>query len=298
MSEYGQGTKPKPTLGYPLDAQKDGVSGFGRTEPFMNVQRLKDEFLFGIPLYSFITGEKISDETLKSIIRRSAAKVETKCRISIFPIAREKRIDFDLTKYRQGFLQMNLGACPILSLEEVSIRLSNSSVYPYAIQTQGNESGELIYTFPLEWVNLSLASKGILTMTPIGVSGLASGGMATIGTPTADIAGAALLGLMNKANHYPGFWLVRWTSGFNANSIPSEINTLIANYATIELLSMVSNTNIFSGKSIGLDGASQSVSTAGPAIFKERIDLLAAENKDIEDRLRKHFGPGIWMQHI
>src|ERR1035441_5229640 len=57
---------------------------------------------------SILTGQIMTDETIKNIIRRAAADVELKCKIDIFPVQRIKREDFDRVKYLQGWNQLQM----------------------------------------------------------------------------------------------------------------------------------------------------------------------------------------------
>lgn len=298
MSDYSS-TKPQITYNYPSKAAKDGVSGFSRVEPFMTPERLRKEFLFGIPLVSFLTGERMTDETLKSVIARAAAEVEVKCKIDIFPVQRIIKQDFDYTKYSQGFNQMNLGFGPLKSLEEVSIRLINSTTIIGGVSNQADPEGTLIYRFPLEWVNLSYGYKGLLYFTPLqtvysgaNMSGIHSAGIGEGGA-------VALMTALNRVRNFPSFWTVKATFGFEEGSIPSPINSLIGFTAALEILSLLGITNWINGKSISIDGASQSLSGPGPQIFLARINDLKEKQRDLIDLVKKRFtANGIFMQHI
>src|SRR5271165_4481356 len=111
MSNNYRTNKPNPTSNFPVNSEKlrgEGAAGFSRVEEWLTPDRIKDEFLFGIPLVSLTTGQKLSDKTIKNIINRAAAKLETKCKIDVFPVQRVHREDFDRTKYLQGWNQLQL----------------------------------------------------------------------------------------------------------------------------------------------------------------------------------------------
>lgn len=301
MADY-KSTKPQTTHNYPQKATRGGVSGFERVQPFITPERMRNEFLFGIPLKSFLTGQVMSDETLKSLIARAAAQVELKCKIDIFPVQRLIRQDFDYTKYSQGFNQMNLGWAPLKSLEEVAIRLVNSTVYYDGQSNQNDPEGELIYAFPLSWVNLAYGYKGVLNFTPIqtvyGGTGMA-GGINSSGGGMGPGGAATLMTAMSRTRLFPSFWSIKATFGFDENAIPSPLNDLIGYTAALEVLSLLGITNWATSKSISIDAASQSVSGPGPQIFALRITQLEEKKKDLEDLIKKRFtANGIFMSHF
>lgn len=129
MSDYRR-TKPNIWKNYPAKASSKGVAGFSRTESLLSVSRLKTEYLFGIPLVSPITRERMSDEVITAALNRGIARVELECRIDVTPVQRVTNLPFDRTKYLQGWNQIDLSWFPIHSVEELSIRGTNSRSYP------------------------------------------------------------------------------------------------------------------------------------------------------------------------
>lgn len=365
MSSDFRKTKNNPSGLYPqksvnINGQN---SGFSRVEPWMTVERLKDEFLFGIPLTSSITKQTMSNNMLQSVIRRAAANLELKLKIDVTPVQRFERLDFDRTKLNQAFNELQLGFGNISSIQEVAIRAVDSqpqtvvSIQPAPIgivavsgvvtvttiglhnlfpntlvdindalnpsfngthtvidtptsttftfslalpdTTSGNGNitadgsyGQLLYAVPLAWVDLSMASKGILHFVPLqstygsyGASGIAGGPM----TP--------LLMNLNSVPWIPAYWSVTYTCGFNENSIPSPINDLIGTYAAMEVLSLLGPLNRNNSQSISLDGASQSTSGVGPQLYVVRYQQLQEKAKDLEDLIKSRFGKKIFMSN-
>lgn len=128
MPNYSR-SKKNPSGLYPQKVSKfhgDGAAGFTRVEEWITPEILKKQYLFGIPLTSPWTGQTLEDTDLKDIIRRAAADIELKCRVDVTPVQRVERIEFDRTKYLQGWNQLQLPFGNISSLEEVSIRANNS----------------------------------------------------------------------------------------------------------------------------------------------------------------------------
>lgn len=68
MSQDYSSNKKNPNAMFPQKASKlsgEGAAGFTRVESWMTPERLRAEYLFGIPLVSPITQEKMTDDTLK-----------------------------------------------------------------------------------------------------------------------------------------------------------------------------------------------------------------------------------------
>jgi hypothetical protein len=299
MSDYSR-TKPNPEGQYPVGFpvfDNDQGSGFTRVEPYLTPDDLKDDQLFGIPLYSPITKQELSDASIKKAIQRAYAKVELECNIDIFPVQHIKKIDFDRTKYIQGYNQLNLGQKNIRSIEEVSIRTVDSASDPYrpANPSDPNRYGTILYNFPLEWVDMSHASKGLLHFVPLQTAFSGTG----IAGAAYSASSAAIYQVFSKLQFIPGFWCIMYTTGFENNAVPAPVNELAAVTASIELLSRLApGTNRNSSTSIGLDGASQAISNAGVQIYATRIADLEVRRQELLDLVKAKFTASIWMDNI
>jgi hypothetical protein len=306
MADYSNNYKPSVTKQFPKFATKDGVAGFSRVEPFLTVERLKKEFLFGIPLVSPITKEKLDDDTIKAIINKSATAMEMRTGIDFTLVQRFKRIDFDRTKYLQGWNQLLVGFPNIRSIEEVAIRAVNStsipeipSRHPQQNMTSvsplpDNTYGDVLFSLPLSWIDMSYADRGILHLVPLQTTYTGTGivGGATTG------AYAPLFAIFTKLAWIPSFWSVRVTCGFSDNAFPSPVNQLIGTEAAIQILSMLSTLHRYTSKSIGIDGASQGLGLVGPQIYILRIQQLEADKAELIDMIKHHFSAGLIMSNI
>ena len=305
--DYSNSNKPNVNNAYPQQTsivQGEGAAGFTRVEEWIDPARLRGEFLFGIPLVSMLTREAMTDLTIKNIIRRAAAKAELETRIDITPVQRVVRRDWDRTKYLQGWNQIDLGVPNIQSLQEVSIRATNSvstqtpALAPSNLPSYGpsanNDEGGVLYTVPLDWIDTGYFHKGIIHFVPLQTTFTGTGlvGGATMG------AAAPLFAVFSKLAWIPNFWFIRFTSGFQENSIPAPVNELIGCYAAMEILSLLGPLNKFNSQSIGLDGASQSNSSSGNQLFVTRYNDLATKAEGLKDLIRKRFGAGIVMNSI
>lgn len=365
MSINQKRNKQNPSGLYPQKVTKlsgEGAAGFTRVESWITPEKLKQQYLFGIPLTSILTKQTLDDLTIKDIIRRAAAIVELKCKVDITPTQRIHRIEFDRVKYLQGWNQLQLEFGNIQSLQEVSIRANNSHSPPVnpiivggAVRlggvvtittanlhhlfpnelvtidgvsdasfngdfsvtstptssiftfnqagpdtTSGNglaagvgDEGSLLYNVPLEWIDMSLAAKGLLHFVPLqttfssyGVSGPSAG------------AAAPLFAIFSQLQWIPSFWCVKSIHGFQENSIPAPINDLIGCYAAMEILSLLGPLNRYTSQSISLDGASQATSGPGYQLYVLRYQQLEARVQDLMDLIKSRFGKKLFMSHM
>ena len=302
MSQDYKNNKPNPVKQYPEGSTSlsgEGVAGFTRVESFLTPERLKAEFLFGIPLRSPITKEEMNLEQMKVFIRKAAAHLELKCKLAVTPQQKFDRIEFDRTKYLQGWNQLNLKYGNVLSLQEVAIRAVNSSSIQggvpnidYSLPNQ--QEGSILYSVPLDWIDMSYANKGILHFVPLQTTFSSYG---VVG-PSAGAA-APLFAIFSQLQWIPSFWAVKYTIGFDENSIPSDVNQLIGYYAAMEILSMLGTLYRVNSQSISVDGTSQSTSGPGPQIYALRYQQLQEKAADLEDLLKRRFGKGaMFMSHI
>lgn len=276
----------------------EGAAGFTRVEEWMTPERIRQEYLFGIPLVSPVTKEKLTDDTIKTFIRKAAAEVELKCKVDVTPIQRFERIEFDRTKYLQGWNQLQLKMGNVSSIQEVSIRASNSQTTQQNIvnppDNSGNQiEGSLLYNVPLDWIDMNMAHKGLLHFVPLQTT---FGSYGVVG-PSAGAA-APLFAIFSQLQWLPAFWAVKYTTGFKENAIPIPINDLIGSTAALMILSLIGPLNRFNSQSISLDGSSQSVSGPGPQLYVQRMQDLQAKVQDLQDLIAKRFGKKFFMSHI
>jgi len=301
MSQDYSSNKKNPAGLYPGGVTKlsgEGVAGFSRVEEWMTPERIRQEYLFGIPLVSPITQEKLSDDTIKTFIRKTAADIELKIKIDITPVQRFDRIEFDRTKYLQGWNQLQLKHGNVNSVQEVAIRASNSQSIQNGVQNVQNNAGNDVegaplYIVPLDWIDMNMAHKGLLHFVPLQTT---FGSYGVVG-PSAGAA-APLFAIFSQLQWIPSFWAVKYTCGFDENAIPAPINDLIGCRTAQKILSMIGPLNRFNSQSISLDGSSQSVSGPGPQLYVQRMQDLETQAKDLEDLIAKRFGKKFFMSHI
>lgn len=296
MSQDFSNSKPNPHALYPQDVsitRGEGAAGLDRVEPLITVRRMKEEFLFGIPLVSYTTQEALSDRVIRQIIKRAITNFETKYKVDVFPVQRTIRKQFDRTKMLQGFNQLNLGVANIQSIEEIAIRAVNTKQFPNNQNPpDANEDGNVIFIWPLDWITMDLASKGIIHIYPLST--------ATFSGVVPPQSGAAipLLAQVSQLQWMPSFWFVRCTTGFQKNSIPAPVNEMIGWLAAKEILSMIGPTRNFNSASIGLDAASQSVSGPGHQLYTQRMQDIDQNILRMEPTIKSLFGFQFYMSNV
>lgn len=298
MSQDYTDNKPNIQTLFPEGATTlsgEGVAGFQRIETWLTPDRLRNEFLFGIPLISPMNNQEMSDDLLKVFIRRAASHLETKCKVTVSPQQKFDRIEFDRVKYLQGWNQLVLKYGNVQSVQEVSIRAVDSVSSPYNNNPSVDQAeGSVLYSVPLDWIDVSYATKGILHFVPLQTTFSSYG---VVG-PSAGAA-APLFAIFSQLQWIPAFWAVKYTVGFKENAVPSEINQLIGDYAALNILSQLSALNRTTSQSISVDGTSQSTTTPGPQIYAKRCEDLEKEIIALEDLIKHRFGKAdMFMQFI
>jgi hypothetical protein len=91
---------------------------------------------------------------------------------------------------------------------------------------------------------------------------------------------------------------VVYTTGFKEGAIPKTINQLIGVIAAMETLSLLATTySRTTSSSLGIDGLSQSLSTPGQEIFKQRMEELGAKRKWLTSRLQARFNTSFVIEN-
>ncbi len=250
-----------------ISPDKVNDSPWGRLRPLLSAQELKDEYLFGIPLWSFfpdpVTGKRqhMTDATLARIIEKSVARVEELSGCLIAPSYCKESYPFDLGEYRSwGFVKLNVR--PVTAVVKVVITAAD--------RTQ-------LFEAPIQWVALANLVKGQLALMPMG----------TAGAVLASASGQPpFLLYLAQMGWVPQFWQIETVAGFKDMLLPTFVADLIGITAALDVLSQLGATYAWmTGGSLGIDGLSQSTSGPGPAVFQGRM----AELKELQQKLIKKF---------
>jgi hypothetical protein len=298
--------KPSPTAAYPQGAQalgtgNGGVAGFTRVEAFLTPERIKDEFLWGINLVNPIDKRPLSDNSIKNIILRAYSRSELELNLDITSVTRSKRIEYDRTKSTQGWNSLDVTDKNIRQVHELSIRALNSQTFTNNVPDQTpddysnpNLEGQVLYQYPLNWINMSLSSRGQLSLSPLL-------GVPSSMVPNATGSGAAIaafLSVINRLEYMPGFWFVRYTCGFEDNAIPMTINEYVGLVAAREIISLILTAIKASSTSISHDGSSQSIGNVQPQVLKQKLEEIDVQLAKLKNLIKSRFTNSITMSNI
>jgi hypothetical protein len=251
-------------------------TAYGRMEPIVGPNELRNRYLFGIPLVSQLkdptTGKNqvITDDILKDIIDSALQTVELECNIDIFPVIRKEKQAYDRNTY-ESFGYMMLEKRPVNSLISIGITPAN---------------GVDVYTIPLEWVETALAVRGQINVIPMTASFIQGGYV-----PAGQSGASYFLAVIGNRSWVPAYWQVTYSSGFPDGLVPRPINDLIGTIAAMDVLSMLAVTYARTNShSLGIDSLSQSISTPGPQLFKVRLEELTAKRTLLTNKVKALMG--------
>jgi hypothetical protein len=272
--------KDSPVSGYVTELnQGEGEPGFTRTGPLLDVQRLKDEYLYGIPLKAPLTGQEMSDQVLKNMIRKAVGDFETAVRIPLSPVRITDKFNFERADDIQ-FGTRQTTRWPVLKVEKF-VALYPGRFDRVTLPDGSVESGEVPY--PTSWVNFQ-GDSGVFAITPTS-STLAQGDTSFVATESFR---AITLGAQK---HWPNLWRLTYIAGFDHDKIPDAVNDLIGTMAALRVLSMVSPAAFpVNSYAVGIDGLSQSTANGGPTWLAQRIVDLKEDRERLVAQLRAHYG--------
>lgn len=266
------GSKSGTGDAYPHDTV-DSAS-WKRMEPMLTPDKLRQNFLFGIPLVSQIPdpitkkAQVMTDAILQDYIVRAVAKAEEEANLLIMPVQLKERHPFDRGDYLSyGYLKTNKR--PIASVEAFTVTTAD---------------GTDIFTVPNDWIEPGYLHRGQLNIIPITAAYSNSFNTGTAGT-------VAFLNFLGTHHWLPAFFYVKYTAGFTDGNVPVVVNELIGTIAAMNILSQLAVTYAKStSTSISIDGVSQSVGTPGPNIFAVRMQELAEERKRLVGQIKRMVG--------
>lgn len=278
MSDY---TDTKPGLGatYPVGAVD---SDWGRTEPLIDEIKLKNRFLFGIPLYSAIKdpvtkkAQVMTPDLITDYIDRAAGTVESETGLIIFPTQFAERHPLDYQEYK-SFGYFKTEQRPVSSLERLAVVATD--------ETQ-------VYDIPLEWIDKGRLHVGQINILPLTLALATSqgpgGGGAVIGGGT-SISPAIIMSCFSQ-QWISNFFTITYTAGFDKGKIPKVVNDLIGTVAAMDILGMLASTYRNTSGSLSMDGLAQSSSGPGPEVFAFRLQQLGEKRKSLTAMLKTLYG--------
>ena len=262
---------------YPVRANETSKN-FKRCEPLLTETLLVERFLFGIPLVSPITKQKITKKQLKDHIVRAINEVETDFRIDIMPVEYNEHLPFDRSEY-DAWIRIALPQKPVSTILEMAIKTADD---------------QNIYTIPPEWIDTVNLVRGVINVVPLnsalGQSTITGGGQA--------FGGSIFITAFGGFPWVPALWFISYITGFEEGQVPVIVNEAIGIYAAVELLSSLQAQYSQQSASLSYDGISQATSSPGPKRYQDRIDFLQAKLKKIEGKLKMKYGHRIFSNNV
>jgi len=244
----------------------EAAPGLDRVEPFLTATLMKDRYLFGIPLISPITQEKVTPKLLKDFIKRASNSFELDTKVNIFPVIHRYRLPFDPQLYAQ-FIFLEVPNAPIQEVLNLSIASAS-----YNQTTEENKSkqyprGMEIYTIPNEWIEMGNATRGIINVNPINPAFSAIGTQAGVAA-----SGATIMQFIGQQGWVPAYWNLEVLCGLGTKEglVPVMINEAIGLKATVMLLDNLIPQYRIVNQSLNMDGLGQSVSNQAYALFQQK----------------------------
>jgi hypothetical protein len=276
-------SKSKNTLGKLVPENAIG-SVWNRYEPLITPEQLRTRHLFGIPLVSRAkdpyTGKPMvmTDDILRDMIVRAVSLVEAEGNFDVMPVKYREKTAFDRNAF-DSFGYMELKRRPIASVDRLSVTPSNQVD---------------VYVVPQEWVEASGFQRGQVNIVPLTIA-FTNGGF----IPSQSAGGAAFLSILGAKGWIPAYWQIEYTTGFPDGALPRDLNELIGVVAAIETLSLLATTDAdANSRSIGIDGMSQSVSSAGPQKYQARIEVLTAKKQMLIDKFKSRFALKMFSSNV
>jgi len=197
--------------------------GFERTGPLIGPEQLRKTFLFGIPLVSQLTGEELTDDTLKEIIAQAVSDFETSTRVPVNPVRIKDRFDFKRPDDLY-FSTRRLTRWPVIQVESLKAcfpgRLDGRSLFnPDPINDPENDNNSQEIDYPTNWVEIE-GDSGLVRITP-----------KTGSLVNADISFIASTGyrsiLLGGLKEWPSLWRITYIAGFEFDKKTAIRNKVI-----------------------------------------------------------------------
>jgi len=256
--------------------------GLNRIEPFLTPSVFKKRFLFGIPLYSPITKEKLEVKDLKDYIQRAANLFELETKVSVFPIVKRFRLPFDPNMYRQ-FIYLEIPEKPVQEVINLSITSASYQGTGEINENKRYPRGHEIYRVPNEWVDMSNASRGIINVNPLNPSFTAINTSSSIAA-----SGAAIMQFIGQTGWVPAYWNIEMVIGLGSmeGNIPNVVNEAIGAQATILLMDNLIPQYRIVSQSLNIDGLGQSVSDQLYQLLQDKRDQAKEKFDKLTNKIK------------
>jgi hypothetical protein len=264
------------------DGVYDAANGQDRVEAFLTPEVFISRFLWGIPLVSPITKQKLTNEDIKDYINRGANQLELDAQVDVFPVIRRHRLPFDPNLYYQ-WINLEVPNKPIQKVVRAAI--CSASYLDTGTENENSKypSGANIYQLPNDWIEMGNARRGVLNVIPINPAFTAIGTGDAVGA-----TGAAILAFIGQMGWVPSYWTVECVHGFCSEDgkVPQIINEAIGMAAAIKVLSNLYPLFRITSQSLSIDGLGQSNTDQLQQLLQVKIQQLQADYQKIVNRIK------------
>jgi len=255
---------------FPVWAEDQGTNSVTRYLPIPTAGNVRKTKLFGIPLMSAFTQETLDDETIEEFIISAISEIEHVLDLYITPVKFKERHDYKRHEFTWNYNFLKLNHPNVISVEKLELTFSNAPEYGFV-------------QFPMEHVHV-MPQEGTVQLVP-------AFGTSLSGFLLSAFSGTQFHALRSTAiNEFPGGVRITYTAGFPLDKVPAVLVELIRVKAALKVLSALGPI-IFphNSTSIGIDGVSQSVGTAGPQFLATRLSDLEKEEQKLMDAAKGYY---------
>lgn len=218
-----------------------------KVEPLMDVERLKNTYLFGVHVTDASDGQELPEEAYQKFLDDAISFMEHFLDISIAPVRGfQEFIDYRRNEY-VDFGYMELSNYPVQNIQAIDL-----------VYYRDNDNTPIVaQNIPNNWIRLDNHS-GVIRLMP----------STRFPAPLQVDGGTAFYPELLGAAIIPHAWRITYDYGFGSGEVPVLLNTAIGMMASIMTLIPAGHLILGAGiasNSISLDGLSQSINTTQSA---------------------------------
>ena len=279
----------------------DGTGLYAEIEPLLDGKLMQRRFLFGIPLISPMTKEKLGVEDLEDFVKRGMARFQMDSKALVQTKLLRHRLPFDVNLYKQ-YMALEIPYKPIRRVLRVAIcSASYAGVLDKLGQPEANKefpSGGELYKIPSEWIESGNQHRGLINVVPLGV--LFSGASMGFDSQAAAVSGQALLMIIGAMGWLPAFWTVEAETGLmnEDGMVPVIVNEAIGSASAIYACDILLPLFRTASQSMSVDSLSQSVNDRMIELLQDKRNTLEVRYKEIIKQLKVMFGNAFFTSNI
>lgn len=273
-------SKTPENVPFPLNAEFEINPKVERFSPLPDAEEVRNRYLWGIPLTSSLTGQHLSDDTIRYYIKAAISELEHTLDMYITPVVFKERYDYASENFTWNYNFLKLNHTPILNVTKIELSFSN------------NQNVNGFVDFPLEFVYVQ-SQDGVVQLVP--AFGTSISGFLISAMSGTQFNALRAMGMTN----FPGGVRIEYTAGFEECKIPYAVANLVGLIAAVNLVSLIAPVLFpYNSTSVGIDGVSQSSSTLGPRYFQDRITQLMAERDREMDAIKGYYQKRFLIDHF